>query len=386
MVNDLQQRASNQFLTQIPRLQLFRSCNEARETAEEVFNDYKTPPETDDHEVSGETANDYDVPHETANDHADRCNSFREDANNAGAATNKTTLRQMAIDRTRPSLPQSPDEATFQISGGTGGDGGDAGTSGGPGGTGEGPTLGARNIVVKPVFHNLVEQPSAALQASLLAVPQLGTKLVDKIFKHSGRTSLYSMTLSNEFLLEALRIASFVYSFRAAEFAYTQLVFPRLLSLADVSVFPFPTANGQKWDPIDNYRNLHQYRHRESGTLRVVVVESSGVIDGSFDAISNDALLGCTKTKYCLPVGIGRKSYQRHRGSMKDERNPSRSASSKTRKATRDKQASWKREESKIQRRDMATWHEGKATRGKLLFLMRIRCLHNFDPGKLWIS
>ncbi|KAJ6458010.1 hypothetical protein C8R45DRAFT_943024 [Mycena sanguinolenta] len=95
---------------------------------------------------------------------------------------------------------------------------------------------------------------------------------------------------------------------------------------------------------------------------------ASGVIDGSFDAISNDALLGCTKTpKYCLPVGIGRKSCQRHRGNMKDERNPSRSASSKTRKATRDKQASWKREESKIQRRDMATWHDGKASTREII-------------------
>ncbi|KAJ6452613.1 hypothetical protein C8R45DRAFT_1040378 [Mycena sanguinolenta] len=183
------------------------------------------------------TINDYEMPHrrnhregphKTTHNYKDQPNGFKDEPNDV----TEVTLREMAVDGTRHSIQQPPDEASFPISGGMGGDGGGGGISGGGGGTGEGPTLGARNIMVKPVFHNLVEQPSAVLQASLLAVPHLAAKLVDQISRHIGRSDSMTLAKANEFLLEALRIASFVYSFRIAEFAYTQIVLPRLASFS----------------------------------------------------------------------------------------------------------------------------------------------------------
>ncbi|KAF7373811.1 Stress response protein NST1 [Mycena sanguinolenta] len=160
----------------------------------------------------------------------------RDDAANAArVGGTEAATRQMAVDEPILSRPQ-PHVATPEfrphISGGRGGDGGDGGILGGHGGVGEGPTLGARSIVVNPSFQNLVEQPNPVFQASLLAVLQLTTKALDKISQNFGRTSLFFRISSNEFLLDALRIVSFVYSFRIADFVYTRIVFPRLASLA----------------------------------------------------------------------------------------------------------------------------------------------------------
>ncbi|KAJ6475401.1 hypothetical protein C8R45DRAFT_935029 [Mycena sanguinolenta] len=100
---------------------------------------------------------------------------------------------------------------------------------GGAGGPGEGPKLEVHKMVVQTLNQNLVPRRSI-LQASLRIVPQLAT-IVDLMSRHVDRTSFHSTPLTSDFLSDCIRIASFVYSFRIAEFAYTQIILPRLLSL-----------------------------------------------------------------------------------------------------------------------------------------------------------
>ncbi|KAJ6474331.1 hypothetical protein C8R45DRAFT_1011336 [Mycena sanguinolenta] len=177
----------------------------------------------------------YERPRETTNDHADRANSFDDDgANNVGIRDE--TGRGLSQSLVSGPVAETP-ELRAQISGGSGGSGGRRMLGfGGAGGSGEGPKLEVHKMVVGTLTQHLV--PRRSILQTVVVPVHLAATISDFVSKHIGGKSFsYSMPSANEFLLDALRIASFVYSFRIAEFAYTEIVLPRLASLSGAIVF-----------------------------------------------------------------------------------------------------------------------------------------------------
>ncbi|KAJ6474360.1 hypothetical protein C8R45DRAFT_1011386 [Mycena sanguinolenta] len=172
------------------------------------------------------------MPHKTE-DHEAQANNFGDDTHNARIPGVRDEPRQGPSQSLVDDPVVAARELRLQIAGGSGGSGGRGILGiGGHGGPGEGPKFQAHKIVVETLIQNLVERPRSVLRASLRVVPQV-VMLVDLVSKHVGRiSSSDSMTSSNEFLLEALRVVSWVSSFRIAEYAYTRLILPRLATLS----------------------------------------------------------------------------------------------------------------------------------------------------------